>query len=61
MLYVEEQSLAEYAALSGQSFLQTASAAARDTRDYLLDNPFLLVLLAALAVVFFAATRPRVR
>ena len=58
-MVLPEQTAAEYVALSGQSFMQTVSAAARDAQDFVLDNPFLMGFGVVLAIVFFAVTRPR--
>ena len=52
------QTAAEYMGASGHGAARTLTAFARDARDFVGDNPLVVVALVALAIVFFYLTRP---
>lgn len=55
------QVAAEYGVVVAQDAARSLDALFRDAKDFLGDNPLMVVALVVLAVFFFAATRPRVR
>lgn len=52
------QVAAEYVGVTGHGPARTLTALARDAKDFVGDNPLVVVALVALAIVFFYLTRP---
>lgn len=58
VMLVSPQVAAEYGVVTAQDLAQRINALARDTKDFVGDNPLVIVGLVALAIFFFVMTRP---
>lgn len=61
ILYASTQAAAEYGGATASGALRTLTILARDARDFIGDNPAMVVAVVCLGVFFFWMTRPRVR
>jgi hypothetical protein len=61
ILYASAQAAAEYGGATASGAFRTLSAVADDARDFVGDNPMMVLAVVALGVLFFWMTRPRVR
>jgi hypothetical protein len=61
IILASSQVAAEYGVVVAQDAVRSLDALFRDGKDFLGDNPLMVVALVVLAVFFFAATRPKVR